>query len=252
MTPSSMIGQHVFDFRTRNAALPTGGVVKLTRSFDVEALLRSPDVRATIATYRPTEIIVSQGDACGSVMYIQEGAVKLSVLSHSGKEGVVGIFDPGDFFGESAVAGRPVRSELATAMMATTVLIIPKEQMIRLLHDVPGLSDRFIEHLLGRNIRIEGDLVDQLLNSSEKRLARTLLLVGHRGKSGKIHRTRPRISQTTLAEMIGATRTRVNFFMRKFKRLGFIEYNGHLKVNDSLLKVILQDDTAKAPQRRAG
>jgi len=210
-------------------------------AFDAEAFLRSAGAGKTIVTYQPTDIIFSQGDACDSVMYIQEGAVKLSVLSHGGKEAVVGMLGPGDFFGERALAGHPVRLEAATAMTATTVLIVPKQQMIRLLHDQHALSDRFITYMLARNIRIEEDLVDQLFNSSEKRLARTLLLLARYGKPEQTHRVLPRISQETLAEMIGTTRSRVNFFMNKFKKLGFIEYNGGLKVNHSLLTVIVHD-----------
>jgi CRP/FNR family transcriptional regulator, cyclic AMP receptor protein len=214
---------------------------KQKRAFDVEAFLRSAGAGKTIAQYQPTDIIFSQGDPSDNVLYIQGGSVKLSVLSRGGKEAVVALLGPGDFFGERALAGHPVRLEIATAMTVTTVLVIPKEQMIRLLHDQHALSDRFITHLLARNIRIEEDLVDQLFNSSEKRLARTLLLLARYGKPDQTHRVLPRISQETLAEMIGTTRSRVNFFMNKFKRLGFIEYNGGLKVNHSLLTVILHD-----------
>jgi CRP-like cAMP-binding protein len=214
---------------------------KQTPAFDVDAFLRSAGTGKTIAIYRPADVIFSQGDASDSVLYIQEGAVKLSVLSHRGKEAVVGLLGPGDFFGERALTGHPVRLEAATAVAATTVLVIPKQQMVRLLHDQHALSDRFIAHMLARNIRIEEDLVDQLFNSSEKRLARTLLLLARYGKLEQTSRVLPRISQETLAEMIGTTRSRVNFFMNKFKKLGFIEYNGSLKVNQSLLTVILHD-----------
>jgi CRP/FNR family cyclic AMP-dependent transcriptional regulator len=214
---------------------------KQTPAFDVDAFLRSAGTGKTVAIYRPADVIFSQGDASDSVLYIQEGAVKLSVLSHRGKEAVVGLLGPGDFFGERALTGHPVRLEAATAVAATTVLVIPKQQMVRLLHDQHALSDRFIAHMLARNIRIEEDLVDQLFNSSEKRLARTLLLLARYGKLEQTSRVLPRISQETLAEMIGTTRSRVNFFMNKFKKLGFIEYNGSLKVNQSLLTVILHD-----------
>ena len=214
---------------------------KQTPAFDVDAFLRSAGTGKTIATYRAADVIFSQGDPSDSVLYIQEGAVKLSVLSHRGKEAVVGLLGPGDFFGERALTGHPVRLEAATAVAATTVLVIPKQQMVRLLHDQHALSDRFIAHMLARNIRIEEDLVDQLFNSSEKRLARTLLLLARYGKPEQTYRVLPRISQETLAEMIGTTRSRVNFFMNKFKKLGFIEYNGSLKVNQSLLTVILHD-----------
>ena len=214
---------------------------KQTPAFDVDAFLRSAGTGKTIAIYQAADVIFSQGDASDSVLYIQEGAVKLSVLSHRGKEAVVGLLGPGDFFGERALTGHPVRLEAATAVAATTVLVIPKQQMVRLLHDQHALSDRFIAHMLARNIRIEEDLVDQLFNSSEKRLARTLLLLARYGKLEQTSRVLPRISQETLAEMIGTTRSRVNFFMNKFKKLGFIEYNGSLKVNQSLLTVILHD-----------
>jgi CRP-like cAMP-binding protein len=209
-------------------------------SFDAEAFLRSSGAGKT-TIYQPHAVIFSQGDASDSVFYIQKGAVKLSVLSHRGKEAVVAMLGPGDFFGERALAGHPVRLEAATAISATTVLTIPKQQMISLLHEQHTLSDRFITHMLARNIRIEEDLVDQLFNSSEKRLARTLLLLARYGKPDQTDRVLPRISQETLAEMIGTTRSRVNVFMNKFKKLGFIEYNGGLKVNHSLLTVIVHD-----------
>jgi CRP/FNR family transcriptional regulator, cyclic AMP receptor protein len=215
--------------------------VKQKAAFDAEAFLRSAGVGRTVVTYQPTNVIFSQGDVSDSVLYIQEGAVKLSVLSHAGKEAVVGLLGRGDFFGEQALAGHPVRLEAATAMTVTTVLVIAKAQMIRLLHHQHALSDRFLTHMLARNIRIEEDLVDQLFNSSEKRLARTLLLLARYGKPDRTHRVLPRMSQETLAEMVGTTRSRVNFFMNKFKKLGFIEYNGGLKVNHSLLTVILHD-----------
>jgi CRP/FNR family transcriptional regulator, cyclic AMP receptor protein len=216
--------------------------LKQKRTFDADAFLRSAGAGKTIVTYQPTDVIFSQGDASDSVLYIQEGTVKLSVLSHGGKEAIVALLGPGDFFGERALAGHPVRLEAATAVTTTTALIVPKQQMIRLLHDQHALSDRFITYMLARNIRTEADLVDQLFNSSEKRLARTLLLLARYGKPDPTHRVLPRISHETLAEMIGTTRSRVNFFMNKFKKLGFIEYNGSLKINHSLLTVILHDE----------
>jgi CRP/FNR family cyclic AMP-dependent transcriptional regulator len=215
--------------------------VKQKRAFNAGSFLRSAATGKHIATYRPREVIFSQGDASDSVMYIQEGTVKLSVLSRGGKEAVVGTLGPSDFFGERALTGHSVRLETATAMTAATVLIIPKQQMTRLLHDQRAFADRFITHMLARNIRIEQDLVDQLFNSSEKRLARTLLLLARYGKPDQTHRVLPRISQETLAEMIGTTRSRVNFFMNKFKKMGFIEYNGGLKVNHSLLAVVVHE-----------
>ena len=215
--------------------------MKVQPAFDADAFLRSAGAGKTIVPYQPTDVIFSQGDASDSVMYIQEGAVRLSVQSHGGKEAVVAMLGPGDFFGEQALAGHPVRLAAATALTATTVLIVPKRQMLRLLHDQHALSDRFIAYMLARNARIEEDLVDQLFNSSEKRLARTLLLLARYGKPDQTHRVLPRISQETLAEMVGTTRSRVNFFMNKFKKLGFIDYNGGLKVNHSLLTIILHD-----------
>ncbi|HEY7450793.1 MAG TPA: Crp/Fnr family transcriptional regulator [Vicinamibacterales bacterium] len=191
--------------------------------------------------FRRLAVIFAQGDPCDSVMYIQKGAVRLSVLSHSGKEAIVAMLGPGDFLGEGALAGQPVRMGTATAVAVSTVLILPKQQMTRLLHEEPGFSDRFIQYMLSRNLRIEEDLVDQLFNSSEKRLARTLLLLARYGKEDKPHRVLPKLSQEMLAEMIGTTRSRVNFFMNKFRKLGFIEYNGGLKINTSLLSVVLHE-----------
>jgi CRP/FNR family cyclic AMP-dependent transcriptional regulator len=211
------------------------------RAFNVDAFLRSIGAGKTAAIFPPNHVIFSQGDAADTVLYIQQGAVKLSVLSHGGKEAVVGMLGSRDFFGEQALAGYPVRLATATAMTPTTVLIVPKQQMIRLLHEQHALSDRFIMYMLARNIRIEEDLVDQLFNAGEKRLARTLLLLARYGKPDQTDRVLPRLSQETLAEMIGTTRSRVNVFMNKFKRLGFIEYNGGLKVNQSLLSVIVHD-----------
>ena len=209
--------------------------------FDAQAFLDSAGLSKKIAEYEPLAVIFAQGDPCDSVMYIQKGAVRLSVLSHAGKEAIVGVLGSGDFLGEGALAGQPIRMGTATAVSATTVLVVPKKQMIQLLHDAPGFSDRFIEYMLQRNIRIEEDLVDQLFNSSEKRLARTLLLLARYGKEDKPQGVLPKLSQEMLAEMIGTTRSRVNFFMNKFRKLGFIEYNGGLKINTSLLSVVLHD-----------
>jgi CRP-like cAMP-binding protein len=163
------------------------------------------------------------------------------VLSHAGKEAVVAVLGPGDFFGEGTLADQPIRIGTATAMMESTVLVIEKPEMIRLLHEQPAFSDRFIAHMLTRNIRVEADLVDQLFNSSEKRLARTLLLLARYGKQGSTQRVLPKVSQETLAEMVGTTRSRVNFFMNKFKKLGFIDYNGEITIHSSLLSVVLHD-----------
>jgi CRP/FNR family transcriptional regulator, cyclic AMP receptor protein len=165
----------------------------------------------------------------------------LSVVSRAGKEAVVGMLGSGDFFGEGALAGQPVRLATATAMTASRILVVPKRQMIRLLHRQHAFSDRFISYMLGRNSRLEEDLVDQLFNASEKRLARTLLQIARYGKPQGPRRLLPRISQQVLAEMVGTTRSRVNFFMNKFRKLGFIEYNGGLKIHDALLSVVLHD-----------
>jgi len=172
---------------------------------------------------------------------VQSGGVKLSVLSKTGKEAVVAMLGPGDFFGEGCLAGQTVRMGSATAITPSAILRVEKAQMVRLLHRQHDMSDRFISHMLTRNIRIEEDLIDQLFNSSEKRLARTLLLLARFGEPEVSHRTLPRVSQETLAEMVGTTRSRVNFFMNKFRKLGFIEYNGDLKINNSLLSVVLRD-----------
>jgi CRP/FNR family transcriptional regulator, cyclic AMP receptor protein len=213
------------------------------RSFDVRGFLRSSVAGATIATYRPLEIIFSPDDASDSVMYLQDGEVKLSVVSRDGKEAIIAMLAPDAFFGESGLVGRSVRRETATAMRAATVLIIPKEQMTRLLHEHQEFADRFMAHTLARNIRIEEDLIDQLFNSSEKRLARALLLLAHYGQPGQRHRVLPPVSQQTLAEVVGTTRSRVNFFMNKFRKLGHIEYDGDgLTVNDSLVTVMWRDD----------
>jgi CRP/FNR family transcriptional regulator, cyclic AMP receptor protein len=210
-------------------------------TFSAEAFLDSAGIARTIVEYRRADVIFTQGDPSESVLYIQKGAVKLSVLSKTGKEAVVAMLGPGDFFGEGCLAGQSVRMGSATAIAGSTILFVDKDEMVRLLHQQHALSDRFIAHMLARNIRIEEDLVDQLFNSSEKRLARTLLLVARYGKQDTPFRVVPKISQETLAEMVGTTRSRVNFFMNKFQRLGFIDYKDGLKVNNSLLTVVLHD-----------
>ena len=214
------------------------------RRFDAKAFLDAVDRSGKVVDYRASDAIFSQGDAADSILYIQTGSVKLSVVSPSGREAVVGVLGAGDFIGEGALAGQPVRLATATAMAATTIRVVPKRQMIRLLHEQHGLSDRFIAHMLARNQRLEEDLVDQLFNASEKRLARTLLLLARYGKPKGPRRVLPKISQEVLAEMVGTTRSRVNFFMNKFRKLGFIEYNGGLTVHDSLLSVVLRDQPA--------
>jgi CRP/FNR family cyclic AMP-dependent transcriptional regulator len=210
-------------------------------TFNPQAFLDSAGIARKIVEYRQAEVIFTQGDPCASVLYIQKGGVKLSVLSKTGREAVVAMLGPGDFFGEGCLAGQPVRMGSATAITGSTILLIDKDQMVRLLHKQHALSDRFISHMLSRNLRLEQDLVDQLFNSSEKRLARALLLFACYGQQDKPARGVPPISQETLAEMVGTTRSRVNFFMNKFKRLGFIEYKDGLKVNNSLLTVVLRD-----------
>ncbi len=209
--------------------------------FDVETYLASAGSARRIATYRTGAKVFVQGAPTDAVMYLQRGGIKLSVLSRIGKEAVVAMLGPGDFFGEGALAGQPTRIATATALVPSTVLIIERDAMARLLRQEHAFSDRFIRFMLARNLRIEADLVDQLFNSSEKRLARTLLLLARYGEPQHGDYVMPLISQETLAEMIGATRTRVNFFMNKFRKLGFIDYNGRLKVNSSLLTVVLHD-----------
>ena len=209
--------------------------------FDAQAFLDSTGVARRIVQYRRSERIYSQGDPTKGVNYIQEGGVKLSVVNAIGKEGVVAILGPGDFFGEGCLAGQPACMGTATAIVPTSILFIEKNEMMRVLHQEHAFSDRFITHMLRRNIRIEEDLVDQLFNSSEKRLARTLLLLARYGMEDKPHGVIPKVSQEMLAEMIGTTRPRVNFFMNKFRKLGFIKYNGRLQINASLLSVVLHD-----------
>jgi CRP/FNR family cyclic AMP-dependent transcriptional regulator len=210
-------------------------------SFDVRAFLDSAGTARRIVRFARDAVVFAQGAEANCVFYIQDGGVKLSVLSSSGKEAVVGMLGPGDFFGEGCLAGQPVRIGTATAVVPTTVLRIQKPEMLRTLREQTAFAERFIAHMLARNIRIEEDLVDQLFNSSEKRLARTLLLLARFGKEVKSQRVLPKLSQETLAEMVGTTRSRVNFFMNKFRKLGFIEYNGGLKIHTALLSVVLHD-----------
>jgi CRP/FNR family cyclic AMP-dependent transcriptional regulator len=214
---------------------------KKTSAFDPQAFLDTAGVSKRVAEYRRGESIFNQGDVAGTVLYIQKGGVKLSVVNGAGKEAVVAMFGPTDFFGEGCMAGQTLRMATATAITPTTVLVVDKGEMLRVLHDEHELSDRFISYMLAHNIRVEEDLVDQLFNSSEKRLARTLLLLARYGKQDLPERDLPKVSQETLAEMIGTTRSRVNFFMNKFRKLGFIEYNGKIRVNKSLLTVVLHE-----------
>ena len=220
---------------------PSSTSPRLPAAFDVQAFLKSAGVSPRTVRFGDGALLFAQGAQANSVFYIQDGGVKLSVLSAAGKEAVVAMLGPGDFVGEGCLAGQPLRMGTATAVVPTAALRINKRDMLRMLHEHSSFSDRFIEHMLARNIRIEEDLVDQLFNSSEKRLARTLLLLARYGKEDTTQRTLPKLSQETLAEMIGTTRSRVNFFMNKFRKLGLIEYNGGLKVNSSLLSIVLHD-----------
>jgi CRP/FNR family cyclic AMP-dependent transcriptional regulator len=211
------------------------------RLFNTQDFLESAGVARKVAEFKKKETIFSQGDPCRSVFYIQKGGVRLSVVNESGKEAVVAVLGPGDFVGEGCLAGQPIRIGTATAIAPTIALVIEKSEMVRVLHSEHEFSDRFISFMLARNIRIEEDLVDQLFNSSEKRLARTLLLLARYGKEDKLQRVLPKVSQEMLAEMVGTTRSRVNFFMNKFRKLGFLKYNGGLQIDNSLLSVVLHE-----------
>jgi CRP/FNR family cyclic AMP-dependent transcriptional regulator len=211
------------------------------KAFNARDFLDSAGVARKVTEFKKKETIFSQGDPCRSVFYIQKGGVRLSVVNESGKEAVVAVLGPGDFVGEGCLAGQPIRIGTATAIALTTALVIEKSEMVRVLHSEHEFSDRFIAFMLARNIRIEEDPVDQLFNSSEKRLARTLLLLARYGKEDKLQRVLPKVSQEMLAEMVGTTRSRVNFFMNKFRKLGFIKYNGGLQIDNSLLSVVLHE-----------
>jgi len=212
-------------------------------AFDVKSFLESNGLGRKVSTFGAKETVFVQGNPATSVIYIQEGGVKLSVVNESGKEAVVTILGPGDFFGEGCLAGQSVCVATATTITPTTVLVIAKDKMIQVLHNDSEFSDRFIAYMLARNLRVEEDLIDQLFNSSEKRLARTLLLLARYGTQGKPEKVLPRVSQELLAEMIGTTRSRVNFFLNKFRKLGFIQYdnNREIHVDQSLLNVVLHE-----------
>jgi CRP/FNR family cyclic AMP-dependent transcriptional regulator len=214
---------------------------KKNPAFNAQAFLDSAGLARRVVEYRKSEKIYTQGESIKDVLYIQKGGIKLSVINKVGKEAVVAMLGPGDFFGEGGLGGQLVRVGTATAIAPTTLLVIEKKEMVRVLHTEHAFSDRFLAYMLGRNIRIEQDLVDQLFNSSEKRLARTLLLLARYGKQDQPQKVVGNISQETLAEIIGTTRSRVNFFMNKFKKLGFISYNGGLHIDASLLSVVLHD-----------
>jgi CRP/FNR family cyclic AMP-dependent transcriptional regulator len=210
-------------------------------AFDVKLFLDSAGLGRKVAQFRGKETVFSQGDPAENVIYIQEGGMKLSVVNGVGKEAVVAILAPGDFFGEGCLAGQSVCMATATTIAPTTVLVIEKAEMIRALREEHEFSDHFIAYVLARNVRVEEDLIDQLFNSSEKRLARTLLLLARYGAQGQPQKVLPKVSQEMLAEMIGTTRSRVNMFMNKFRKQGFIEYNGEIRINNSLLSVVLHE-----------
>ena len=238
--------RYLFMINKKLASKPPPGKSSKT-VFNAQHFLDSVGIARKTGDYKRNELIFAQGDPSADVLYIKKGGVKLSIVNENGKEAVgVAILGPGDFFGEGCMAGQKLRIGSATAITPSEVLIIEKKEMVRVLHTEHEFSDRFITYMLGRNIRIEEDLVDQLFNSSEKRLARTLLLLARYGKNDKPQRVVPKISQEMLAEMIGTTRSRVNFFMNKFRKLGFIRYNGGehhdgLLVDSSLLSVVLHD-----------
>ena len=230
---------------TRRVSAPVSRSSKKANSrtpvFDVKFFLDSTGLGRKVSKFGGKETVFAQGDPATEVMYIQEGGVKLSVVNETGREAVVAVLGPGDFFGEGCLAGQTICMATATTVAPTAVMVIEKDEMIRVLHAEHEFSDRFIAYMLARNIRVEEDLVDQLFNSSEKRLARTLLLLARYGKQGQPQQVLPKVSQEMLAEMIGTTRSRVNFFMNKFRKLGFIQYNGEIHVNNSLLSVVLHE-----------
>jgi CRP/FNR family transcriptional regulator, cyclic AMP receptor protein len=214
---------------------------KVRSPVDPKALLAALGTPRTAKEYRENQAVFSQGDRADAVCFLERGKVKLTVLSQQGKQAVIALLGPGSFFGEGCLAGQPLRMSTATATTDSAIVVLPKAAMLRALHADAQFSEQFTTYLLSRNIRIEEDLVDQLFNSSEKRLARILLLLANFGKEGRPERVVPKVSQETLAEMVGTTRSRVSFFMNKFRKLGFIEYNGGLEVHSSLLHVVLHD-----------
>ena len=209
--------------------------------FDPKAFLAKANGGRTIAKYRKNQIVFSQGDPANSVFYIRDGKVKVTVISEQGKEAVVAVLGTDEFCGEGCLTGQPLRVATATAMTACEIMRLEKAAIIQVLHDEPAFSEMFVSHLLARTLRVEADLVDQLFNSSEKRLARALLLLANFGKEGKPETIIAKVSQEMLAEMIGTTRSRVSKFMNKFRKLGFIKYNGGMEVHSSLLNVVLHD-----------
>ena len=215
---------------------------KKAASFNIEDFLSSAGTSRSIAKFKKGQVIFSQDDPCNDVLYIQSGNAKLSIVNPQGKEAILAIVGPGDFLGEGCIIGNPVRMATATAIAPLNAMSIQKKEMIRVLHDEQAFAEKFINYMVERNIKIEADLVDQLFNSSEKRLARALLILARYGKEGEPETIVAKISQETLAELVGTTRTRVNFFMNKFRKLGFIHYNGGgVRIHSSLLNVVLQD-----------
>jgi|SRR5579872_3467232 len=224
-----------------NVHRPSKKACSSSPAFDVKLFLDSAGLGRNLKKFQGKETVFAQGDPAKNVMYIQEGGVKLTVVNEVGKEAVVAMLGPGDFFGEGCLAGQSICISTATTIAPTSMLVIEKDEMIRVLHEEHDFSDRFIAYMLVRNARVEEDLIDQLFNSSEKRLARTLLLLARYGNQDQPQKVLPKVSQEMLAEMIGTTRSRVNFFMNKFKKLGFIQYDGEIHVNPSLLSVVLHD-----------
>lgn len=215
---------------------------KLAKDFDPKAFLAETAQGKTIVHYRPKQVVFSQGERAQAVFYIQQGRVRMSVLSKQGKEATISLLGPGDFVGEGCIASdQPLRMATATAITDCDILRIDRKEMLRTLHDEHAFSDMFVAYMVERHSRTQEDLVDQLFNSSEKRLARALLILSHFGKEGRSEEVVPDISQETLAAMIGTTRSRVNFFMNRFRKLGFIDYNGGLQVHSSLLSVVLHE-----------
>ena len=234
--------------KSRKGQTPQGANVRATNAppanhapFDLNTFLAKVGAGRSIVDYRKNRVVFAQGDKADAVFYLRKGKVKLTVVSNQGKEAVVAILGEGEFFGEGCLVAQPLRMATATTLTPCSIMRLEKPAMVRVLHTEPAFSGRFITHLLARNIRVEEDLVDQLFNSAEKRLARVLLLLANFGKEGKPEVVIPKISQETLAEMIGTTRSRVSFFMNKFRKLGFIYYNDGLEVHSSLLNIILHD-----------
>jgi CRP-like cAMP-binding protein len=217
------------------------GADKRKMPFDPATFLAKAGRGKTLAVYRKGNLVFAQSDAADSIFFIQKGRLKLTVVSSSGKEAVIALLGPGDFFGEGCLAGKQIRLSTATAVSECSIMRLEKAAVIRVLHEEPAFSELFLKYVLSRNIRIEEDLVDQLFNSSEKRLARVLLLLANFGKEGRPEKVIPKMSQETLAEIVGTTRSRVSFFMNRFRKLGFIKYNGELEVHSSLLNVVLHD-----------